>query len=77
MAVLSCGCQNEVERTQAAVGRAIVHGGSIKWKPKCIEENDAKQLTFDEYEKLEEEMDDLSLKPSRPNIIRRVKVCGR
>jgi hypothetical protein len=50
-------CQNEVERTQAAVGRAIVHGGSIKWKPKCIEENDdAKQLTVDEYEKLEKEI---------------------
>lgn len=50
-------CQNEVERTQATVGRAIVDGGSIQWKHKCIEENDdAKQLTFDEYEKLEEEI---------------------
>ncbi|CAC5408371.1 unnamed protein product [Mytilus coruscus] len=50
-------CQNEVERTQAAVGRAIVDGGSIKWKHKSIEDYDnAKQLSFDEYEKLEEEI---------------------
>ncbi|CAC5408352.1 unnamed protein product [Mytilus coruscus] len=50
-------CQNEVERTQAAVGRAIVDRGSIKWKHKSIEDYDnAKQLSFDEYEKLEEDI---------------------
>jgi len=51
-------CQNEVERTQSAVGKAITDGGSIHWEYKILDINSeqVKQMSFEELEKHEDEI---------------------
>ena len=51
-------CQNEVERTQAAVGKALVDGGSIHWEHKKIDlqNENVKQMTAEELDSYETEI---------------------
>ena len=50
-------CQNPVERTQAAVGKAMANGNRIHWEHEhvmeSIDEKDKESLTIDEFNKLE------------------------
>ena len=50
-------CQNPVERTQAAVGKAMANGNRIHWEHEhvmeSIDEKDKESLTIDEFNELE------------------------
>ncbi|CAC5417724.1 unnamed protein product [Mytilus coruscus] len=68
-------CQNEVERTQAAVGKAISDGGSIHWEYKQldIEDNDIKQMTIDEIEKTDDDINKFNVTQTCKDLAMRVE----
>lgn len=68
-------CQNEVERTQAAVGKAISDGGSIPWEYKKldIESDNVKQMSIEEIENLEDEIYKFNVTQTCKDLSRRVE----
>lgn len=68
-------CQNEVERTQAAVGKAISDGGSIHWEYKQldIEDDEIKQMTIDEIEKTEDDINKFNVTQTCKDLAMRVE----
>ncbi|CAC5421437.1 unnamed protein product [Mytilus coruscus] len=66
---------NDVERTQAAVGKGISDGGSIHWEYKQldIEDNDIKQMTIDEIEKTEDDINKFNVTQTCKDLAMRVE----
>lgn len=68
-------CQNEVERTQAAVGKAISDGGSIPWEYKTLDISDdnVKNMSIEDIEKLEDEINKFNVTQTCKDLSRRVE----
>lgn len=68
-------CRNEVDRTQATVGKTISDGGSIPWEYKKldIESDNVKQMSIEEIENLEDEIYKFNVTQTCKDLSRRVE----